>query len=247
MKLRITLCDDDISITEKLHNILISYAIKYDIEIDVNTFHSGNELIKQFTGTDNPDIIFLDIEMPGINGIEAADYIRNQVNKRAYIIFISNYPKYMLQSFSVHPYHFLQKPVENEKVFEVINSIVKDINDSVIYKTILTTTHAKETINILDISYIESADAKNQIIKFHFHDFDKIIETTGQISKWEALLAPHNFALTHRGILVNLLYIHYIEKGHIVLDTGEILRLSRTNEKKIRSLYAKQIIPFNKL
>ena len=89
-----------------------------------------------------PDILFLDIEMPGIGGMDTAKALRN-LEKKMLIIFITAYPDYVFQGYEVHAFHYILKPYEKNKLKEVLENAVKELasqgNNSILYSKIRNT------------------------------------------------------------------------------------------------------------
>ena len=108
MRLNIAICDDDKSFMENLEKMLISYSLQFDIDIHVDKYQNGSALLSAYDSSQSSpyQVLMLDIEMPGENGISIAEKIKHTKDFDVLIVFISNYPEYMLDSFSVHPYHF---------------------------------------------------------------------------------------------------------------------------------------------
>lgn len=244
MELKIGICDDDVKWLSFLKEALEKYQFAKMIDLKTDTFLSGTELIKAYTEKNKYQVLLLDVEMPEISGIKTADIIRRTKDKDVIIVFISNFPEYVQESFSVHPYHFLQKPVTEADINKLFDEILEEIEDRHILYTIIGSDDTNYTINVRDILYIESTDAKNKILTFNFADHQIIGRDT--LLKWESLLAEHNFMLCYKGILVNLAHIHYFTKNTIVLSNGKTIPVSRTYEKKLRQLFSNKIVSLQK-
>ncbi len=111
--LNIAICDDEINILNKTKEILENYK-KQSISVEV--FLKGEDLVESDS---NFDIIFLDIDMTGINGIETARLIREK-DKKVKIIYVTNYTDYTSSAFSVHAFGYLLKPVNEKKYISAI-------------------------------------------------------------------------------------------------------------------------------
>ena len=167
MRLNIAICDDDKSFMENLEKMLISYSLQFDIDIHVDKYQNGSALLSAYDSSQSSpyQVLMLDIEMPGENGISIAEKIKHTKDFDVLIVFISNYPEYMLDSFSVHPYHFLQKPIN----YTTLNTLLDDIYNY--YKK----THSLVTI-ISDNSFILcSRNALINIQHIHFIKDNQII------------------------------------------------------------------------
>ena len=102
MKLNIAICDDENRILTHTSSLIDIYQFQHlDTNLSVDCYTSGESLLENYTQPRQYHILLLDIEMPGMNGIETARQIRNTIDRNAIIVFISSYPEYMQESFSV--------------------------------------------------------------------------------------------------------------------------------------------------
>lgn len=235
MKLNIAVCDDDEKDIAKLTNILENYYISKDIDFKIDLFASGKALFQSYKSPNDYHVLLLDVEMPVLNGIRIAEIVRTTIDKHVIIVFISNYPKYMQDSFRVHPFHYVTKPITMKNIYELMNHIIEEIMDSHIIYSLISTENGDMTINIKDVLYIEVVNGKKGILKFHF--FDKDLTTKGTLSYWKNELKEYNFYQCYRSILLNLTHIHYFEKHFIILDNGQKIPVGRSSEKELRDLY----------
>jgi DNA-binding LytR/AlgR family response regulator len=111
--MRIAICDDE----EKVREILLRKVGAAFPEDPIDTFSSGEELLK---ASEVPDILLLDIKMPGISGMEVAKALRERADKTV-IIFITGEEQYVFDSFEVQAFHYLVKPFSDQKLEEVLN------------------------------------------------------------------------------------------------------------------------------
>lgn len=235
MNLKMAVCDDNRNDRENLKSILQNYYFANDIELSVDLYASGNELLDYYKKSEDYQIILLDIEMPDTSGIEIAETIRSTIDKHAIIVFISNYPQYMQDSFRVHPFYYIMKPFEPKDIFDLMDNIVKEIESSRIIYSLISTERGDVTVNIRDILFIEASDSRNNTLTFHFPDY--VLTTKGTIAHWQEQLQGYNFYQCYRSVLVNLLHIHYFDKGNIILDNGKAVPVSRKKEKELKTLF----------
>ena len=118
----IAICDDEPLFRENLKNILIEYKRERRLHIDIVEFNNGNDLLDYQS---HLDVIFLDYQMPGINGLDVARKLRHQHNMCA-IIFVTIYTDFIIDSFEVSPFRFLIKPIYKNKLFSTIDAYVKE-------------------------------------------------------------------------------------------------------------------------
>ncbi len=109
---RVAICDDEEKHREFVKSILITLSIKTNIEFVIELFGSGEQLVSYYERHETPfHILILDIEMGGMNGIQTARTIRGLNNLDEQIIFLTSYPKYMVESFDVMTFQYLIKPI----------------------------------------------------------------------------------------------------------------------------------------
>ena len=245
LHLNIGICDDDKLYIKEITKLLDRYMIQYDIDISYDTFISPLVLLNRISATPGCyDILFLDVEMSEMNGLELSEKIRS-ICRNIYTIFISNYPKYMQDSFRVHPFYYLVKPLSAETFTNIMNDILSAIQSEHKLVTLLQTDRSEETVDLGDILCIEVTDGKKELLDFHL--FNHILHAKGKISAWQEKLASYDFFPCHRKYLVNLTHIHYFEKNHVILDNGFSIPISRGNEKILKDRYNNNIVRLKKL
>lgn len=166
MNYRIAVCDDDPVFLEETTNLILNYQFEKDMNLTLSPFKSSKNLLTNFRHANDYHIVFLDIEMPEPNGIELASIIRSSIDRHVFIVFVSSYPEYMHDSFKVHPYNYLQKPVSKETLFEVLDEIRLDMDDNNCYLTIDAIDNTSTAVNFNDILYIETIDSKKIFYNF---------------------------------------------------------------------------------
>ena len=210
--MRFAICDDNRSDC----NMFEAYLLERDIETEI--YEDGDSLIYAYEKNSyRYDAVFLDIEMPGKNGLEVADTIR-KMDAWVPIIFVTVHTKYMQESFKCSPFRFLVKPLEMEELAEAVKSLFIKIDQE--RKTIL----VKEGNDLLrlycdDIVFCES-DGHHVII----HTQEECFHVRQSIKDLENLVDPTSFQRVHRSYLVNMNYVKRIKENRLILqhDNGEI-------------------------
>lgn len=238
MLLNIAICDDDPEIRDQIKSYIDAYQIAFDHEFGTDLFPDGPSLLssKNLSGY---NILFLDVEMPILSGIDTAKQLREQIAPTAKIIFVSNYPEYMQSSFSVHPYHYLQKPLSREILFNTMNSAIQDIEKERVFITITLPDLSVKTLNINDLLFIEAVDSRKRTASFHCKD--SVFVAKGTLIEYEETLRGKQFTRCQKSILVNLFHIHYLQNQELILDTGEAIPIGRSYITDIRSKLSKMI------
>lgn len=244
LSLRAGICDDDLMYCYDIASRLDQYMISNDVNISYQIYEHANDILRIYDTSAKFDVLFLDIEMPEIDGLLLTEKIK-RIDPHVFIVFVSNYPEYMQDSFRVHPFYYLVKPLAAEIFTEIMNDIVTTIESEHKLITLLHTDEKEEAINIKDIRYIDVADGKKGILCFHF--FNHAALTKGKLTDWSNKLSNFDFYRCHRGFLVNMSHIHYFELGTIIMDNGEKVPVSRSNEKRLKEKYSNNIVRLKNL
>ena len=240
LPLKVAICDDE----EKDLIILKDF-------IDNYYYHSGYIFEKvSILSPSDPDFIenlssydlyFLDMEMPDISGLDIAQLIRDKkTSMEAKIVFVSNYPEYMHDSFSVHPFHYLQKPITRESIFDVLDAVIKEYFKSSVYIELILEDLSVVSISVVDIMYINAINARKRLLAFH--TANKTYIAKGVLSDYIGLIEKYTFVPCYRGYLVNIIQIHYLDPDSIVLKNKERIPASQKHLGNIRRLFVNRIL-----
>ena len=123
--MNIAICDDHAETMAMLHSLIKNYFADHDLSLNaVSLYTDGTALLSELKNGKDFEVIFLDIEMPSISGMEVAKQIR-QMSSDAMIIFITSYPDFMAASFKVEAFDFLTKPLNITDFYSVLNRCVQ--------------------------------------------------------------------------------------------------------------------------
>ena len=240
MRLNVAICDDSEKDRKYFMQLLTKYAFAHDHDFHIVEFGDGQELKERYSDKDSFQILFIDIEMPGESGIDVAERIKRTIDHDVKVVFVSNYPEYMQDSFKVHPYHFLQKQVTDAEVQKLMDDVLFDVEHDKTLISIIDGYDNEYAVHINDIYYLETVDAKNKELAFHLKD--KIIHAKGVLSNWSHALQEHAFYVCSRTILVNLTHIHYFNGLDVILENGEKISVSKRNKKVLLDNYLNQVV-----
>lgn len=228
---KIAVCDDVASVCNELKTMIMD--MKNDLickEIAIDTFYSGEALIDNIKEENLYDLIFLDIELGKINGVEVGHIIRKQMEDYVTkIIYISSKDVYDRQLFDVQPLHFLKKPIDSKKVFDDIQLAMKiseKENRNFEFKSF------RNTIKVpyRDILYFESRGRKVFLVgtknNYTFY---------GNIKDLEEVL-PKFFICPNRSYFVNYEFVTCFKFEELIMTDGSIIPISRNKRKEIREL-----------
>ena len=216
MKLNIAICDDEKAILDQINELIE----KEKSEVCPEFYETGDSLLaagKQF------DIVFLDIQMDGMNGIETAKKLRER-NEDTILIFITGIREYVFEAFDVAAFHYLLKPIEEGKFHEVYQRAKRELEKRKKQRreTIFIKTRNRSfTLEKDSIFYIESRAKKVEI-----HTTGEIIEAYVSMNEMEGQLGE-SFYRCHRGYLVNMAYVAEYDSESITLNNGEYVYLAK--------------------
>ena len=125
MGYRIAICDDEQLDIKYIKELLHIWQEETNISLQIETFNSAESFLFHYADDKLYDIIFLDIELGGMDGVTIAKKIRKE-NKTVQIIFISGYSDYIAEGYEVEALHYLLKPVNKEKLFSVLDRAVEE-------------------------------------------------------------------------------------------------------------------------
>lgn len=233
--IRVAICDDDLEHREYIVNIIKGIP---ESNIDIDTFEDGIFLLQRIQHEKLMyDIIFLDMEMSHLSGIETAKIIR-QFHQNIIIIFVTGFEIYAKEAYDVHPFHFLSKPVKKQKLLTVFHQAYGIVTA---YQQYFSYGKKKEIhrVALRDILYFES---QNRSILIHTRD-GQLHSYYDRLSHVEESLANSNglFYRIHQSIIVNRRYISKLERTNVTLLNGENLPVSAKYWNNVYDMYMKEI------
>lgn len=219
MKLTIAICDDEQTDINYLNMLVNHWADDRGFAVHIKTFVSAESFLFTYEENKSFDILLLDIEMGTMNGVELAKQIRKE-NEAMQIIFITGFPDFMVEGYEVSALHYLLKPVNESKFFEVLDKAQKGLYQK--QKSIIITVDGQSfRIPIGDIMFCESY-AHITVITTKRNSY----QVRRSISELKNQLGE-TFILCHRSYLVGINHIRRISKTDILLDNDFIIPLSR--------------------
>lgn len=218
----VAVCDNEKIVCDQMRKFLERYAEEKSIAMDIMTFLSGEELYDALTGGASFDLIFLDIEMNHLSGLDVARGIREfQDDLLTQIVYISAQQQYAMALFETHPLNFLVKPLTYEPLVFTLNKAIrlKIKRGETFTYSIKGETHRIPVANIL---YFESRGRKLRMVRTN-----DTAEFYGRISDLAIHLCNKRFVQIHKSYIINLDYIHLVKGNNITMYNGDVLPLSR--------------------
>lgn len=220
--INIAICEDDEQQLLINKYYIEQWATLREQNINILTYPNSEGFLFQWKYEEEFDIVFLDIHMGQMSGMELAKLIRNQDEKIS-IVFITGETKYVFEGYGVQALNYLMKPIKKEDVFQCLdiwlNKNKKQEGSCLVLKK------GKEIlkINYDDIYYFISF---NHYLDIHTNQ--GIITLKKRISEVEKELSPQQFCRCHRSYIVNVKYIEKISRNELILDNGSKIPISKS-------------------
>ena len=227
---KIAICDDEEIFLEKIYKEVENNLKKLDYGYEIQKFLCAEALILS-NCNENFDIVFLDIDMPETNGIEAAISIKHS-NPDIVIIFITSKDELVYESIKTQPFRFIRKSKLTEEISESIIETFKILESNSCKLTIKVDNNFYK-IDAAAITYIESN--KNYVIVNTFNG--KQFRYKYNISSMEKELEPYGFIRTHYGYLVNQKFIRRIEGNDVILKNCVKIPVSRSKKYHVQQKF----------
>jgi Response regulator of the LytR/AlgR family len=210
--LRILICDDDQYIVEQLKKYIVEFFKFIKLKIpEIQTYNSGEDLL---CDSGVKDIIFLDVEMPGFNGIYVGRELKSN-NPNLLIFIITSYVEYLDEAMRFHVFRYLSKPLDKQRLFQNMKDAIQVYNTTNIKIPIET----KEGVFTSIASEIIFIEAQNRTVTVHTLSRDLI--TKQKIAHWTNILNIPCFFQTHRSFIINLKYVTNFDHSLIYLHNNQ--------------------------
>ncbi len=196
--MRILICDDDVLIIEQIRKYCQNFFNKIQVKCPELVCFSDGETLLSDEG--EKDILFLDIEMPGMNGIYVGNELKTR-NENIIIFIVTSYSEYLDEAMRFHVFRYLSKPLDKQRFFRNMKDAV-DLYNSMTVKIPIET---KQGVHTLPASSIVAVEAQGRKITVHTVKGD--FESIHTIKYWEKLLPKNHFFQTHRSFIINFEYV----------------------------------------
>ncbi len=225
--LSIAVCDDEKCILEKIEKMAKDFFSKKNIDISVVQYSSGEELLESGK---RPDIIFLDIGMQGLDGIETAKRLR-AYGYKGFLIFITVLKEMVFQSFEVQPFDYLLKPVQKEYFDKTLERLFRSMQDKEKGHLLVQKGYESNIISFQDIICCEIIDRKVYL----YLNSGKVIDYYDRIENLEKKL-DRRFFRCHRSYLINLNHLKSYRNNTAYMADGKEIPVSRLRSREFSNV-----------
>ncbi|MGO5073393.1 LytR/AlgR family response regulator transcription factor [Clostridium sporogenes] len=228
---KIAICDDEPVICGDIENILLNYKKHNFEEIEIEVFYSGEELCRYIGMEHSFDLIFLDIEMKRMNGVEVGRKIRQEMDDYlTKIVYISGKDSYDRQLFDVQPMHFLSKPISEEKIIADLNLAMKLLQKQ---RFVFSYKKGYEVLRIpiKNIIYFESLNRKIKIVTTKGEDM-----FYGTIDEIFLQVAKYKFIRIHRSYIINYIHVSRFKYDEVIMSSSSCIPIGQSRRREVRKL-----------
>lgn len=226
--IKIAFCDDEMEVLHQMNELLDRYQVERNEDITYAAFQSPFELLTEIEKGIRPDILFLDVVMPGQNGMDVAKEIR-QYDTNMKIIFLTSSPE-----FAVESYFYQLKPIWGESFFRLMDSVLSECEKKKKNSLIL---RSKDGITRVNLQQLEYCEVLGRKLLFHLEN-GAVLESAGSLDDLAGQLMQYsNFFRPHRSFLVNMEYIQNISSRSIKMVNDAEIPIPHGKCSEIKNTY----------
>ncbi len=227
--MKIAICDDNVNHINIIENYIDKFK-KTSVECDAYT--SGEKLVYAYREKkERYDVIFLDMEMEQLNGIETANLIK-EIDEHVIIIFVTSHSEYMKDSFKCQPFRFIEKPVDFDELKSAFEDVCKKLSKK---RKVVAFSENKKKVRLFcdDIIYCES-----QAHCIWIHTKSETYKICKSLSDLHEQLDQEMLYRVHKSFIINFHYIKSIKETDVELYHGDkLIPISRSYKKKTLEEY----------
>lgn len=217
---RIAVVEDNDDDRSALLSKIKKYEEEFGVKFDIVTFNNGFNFMDKFMPIFH--LVFLDINMPGINGMDAAGQIR-KVDEKVSICFTTSLAQYAIKGYEVSAIDFILKPVEYSRVKNVIAKTYKEFESGSENQILIKTSNSFSMVSLDDIEYVVADD--HIII---YHTATKEYESWDTLKNVELKLNAPRFYRLSRSVILNLDHTKGVSRnGDVVMRSGAVFQIPR--------------------
>ena len=232
--IRFAICDDDVEKGKIIDNMVTTWMDEHKSIYEKQLFSNGRGLLYEIQDGTDFDLLLLDIEMPGLDGMELAEQIKMFLPD-VLIIFVTAYEMYVYESFKVQPFRFIPKKF----IDQMLPIALKDAMD-------LLEKCKGKYLFVENLEGLEKFSTRSITYIWHKEKYAYIEKTNGSRAKVRKTLKQvygelpaEDFVWIDRGCICNLMQISQISNGDVLLTNGIRLQISRDRVTEVKTILRK--------
>lgn len=233
--INILICEDEQRYQNQLRERLIKLSFLLDIEIRTHSFSSGEALLRMYEKRDKEyELLFLDIELPGMNGLQTARCMREDHDYEGQLVFLTNHSELMQDSFEVGTNQYLIKPVTEDEFEKKIRRVMQTIMKSNQRITLELVSGGFQILPVNTIIAIQSNSLGRKggvIVKTAAKEFSAY----GKMNDFLEKLENQRFFRIHKQTIINLEQVTFFDGEHVVMTNQLRLKVSRNVKKELKN------------
>ncbi|MCH5258676.1 MAG: response regulator transcription factor [Lachnospiraceae bacterium] len=232
---KIAVCDDEVHFRKLIRNILINYMGENGVIYEIDEFESGKDFVELGIEMTKYKIVFLDINMDELDGMETAKIIR-EVSNDMFIVFVTAFINYTLEGYRVDAVRYILKNNVNfpELVYECMDAIRTKMN-YVVKRKLFQFNEGTKEVSLERLIYIES-----QLHKLEFYIMEEYVKKYtlySTLNDMEKEIASRDFVRIHQSFLVNMKHITDVSRYRVLLSNGVKLIIPKARYKYVEETY----------
>lgn len=232
--MRIAVIDDNDREREVTLKAIHDYAISRNIDFETEVYCSAEQFVEKYE-KGKYKVIFSDIEMSKMDGMVIGQYIRNASDYDTQIVYITNYPEYMRESFDVMAAQFFSKPLDYMTFATKMDIVMRSVWEKEKNHIVIKVANDDVIVKLSDIMAIETVKNYNNSGRLVFRLDKEEIYARGRIMDYGNMC--EGFIFINRSILLNMRRISIIQGQEVVMDNGRRYSISRGKAKKLKEEY----------
>lgn len=234
--IRIAVCDDEAAVREQIAVFLERYALEKDLDISVMQYQDGEKIVDDMRAGTSFHLIYMDIEMEKMDGLRAAEQIR-EMDATVPLIFVTSHETYAIRGYDVRALTYLLKPINEEKIIKSFEQARRELQKHEMY-FVFEKQRSRVKLPVREILYFQSSNKKVEV-----YMTDRKEEFTAKLDdvEFELVKREFEFLRIHKSYLVNFKYITRINGDRIILTNGETLQISERYCTKVKAQYLRLV------
>lgn len=236
--IRIAIVEDDVACLDELKSFFARYQVETNCSISVDGFESADTFLATYENGVY-QMVFMDIEMPGTDGMEAAKILRTK-DSDILLFFVTNLSQYALESYEVQAFNFMVKPIVYHNFFLKMDRAIQKIKNDADTKIIVSVKDGYKVVDqIVSISDIRFVEVYNHQITYHTTKGD-FVARGDSMKTIGSKLEPFGFSMCNQSYLINLKYITAVNRDDVYIG-DDVVKVARRRRGEFLSAVAQYI------